>query len=94
MVNHSGHDIVTVQSALDRLAPDINQDLKSLNESLKTIDQGVEQFNVELEEVEKNFKQCSDAVDKEAEDRIGKIRREQHKMTAELAKKKQTQVLF
>ena len=94
VVKHKAHDIVTVDDALSKMIPQLTDQVKLIQERSCFIEKNIQKLDKNLDEVKKNFSTCRNSIDKEIEERIAKLRKQQKKLKQELTEEEEKQVLI
>ena len=92
VVQHKLHDTVTVQQALDKLLPEVGQNLESLTVKLEDISKAIETTDNERNKVEKAYEECETKFDEAVEKRIRQMRNAQKQVKEKIRKERDLQV--
>ena len=83
-VNHKNHDTVTVEQALSKILPKVNQDLKGIGVKLEDITKAIEETDRQKSKAEETFDQCVEMVDQKFEERIEEMHHAQNQLKEKL----------
>ena len=81
-----------MDDALSKMIPELTNQVELLDGSSCELESNIHKLDKKLEEVKNSYSTCRNTVDREIEDRIAQLRKQQKKLKQELTKEEEKQV--
>ena len=81
-----------MDDALSKMIPELTSQVELLDGRSCKLESNIHKLDKKLEEVKNSYSTCRNTVDREIEDRIAQLRKQQKKLKQELTKEEEKQV--